>query len=53
MLELTLRLAIAKSYCAAFPNTRLVQLSGSGHFALVDPASATWETVLRELKSLG
>ena len=45
--------AIAKSYCAAFPNTRLVQLSGSGHFALIDPASAAWETVLRELKSLG
>jgi pimeloyl-ACP methyl ester carboxylesterase len=45
--------AIAKSYCAAFPNARLVQLPGNGHFALIDPASAAWETVLRELKSLG
>lgn len=45
--------AIAKSYCAVFPNTRLVQLSGNGHFALIDPASTAWATVLRELKNLG
>lgn len=45
--------AIARSYCATFPSARLVQLSGSGHFALIDPASKVWETVLRELKSLG
>ena len=49
----TVPLAVAASYCAAFPDTRLVQLSGSGHFALIDPASAAWETVLCELKNLG
>lgn len=44
--------AVAKSYCAAFPNTRLVQLPNIGHFALIDPAHVAWETVLSELKRL-
>lgn len=41
--------AVAESYCAAFPNTRMVQLSDSGHFALIDPASRAWERILNEL----
>ncbi len=45
--------AVATSYCAAFPNTRLVELSGCGHFALIDPATTAWQTVLHELRSLG
>nr|WP_315468526.1 alpha/beta hydrolase [uncultured Undibacterium sp.] len=44
---------VANSYCAAFPNTRLVSLPDCGHFALIDPAMSAWETVLRELRSLG
>lgn len=45
--------AVAASYCAAFPNTRLVPLADCGHFALIDPATAAWEVVLRELRSFG
>lgn len=42
--------AVAASYCAAFPNTRMMSLPDCGHFALIDPATATWATVLRELR---
>jgi acetyl esterase/lipase len=45
-------LAVTASYCAAFPATRLVSLSDCGHFALIDPAKAAWEIVLRELRTL-
>ncbi len=45
--------AVPASYCAAFPNTRLVQLPDCGHFALIDPASAAWSAVVSELKRLG
>jgi pimeloyl-ACP methyl ester carboxylesterase len=45
-------LAVSASYCAAFPNTRLVSLADCGHFALIDPASAAWGAVLNELRSL-
>lgn len=44
---------VSESYCAAFPNTRLVQLPDCGHFALIDPASTAWAAVLSELKRLG
>lgn len=44
--------AIAASYCAAFPNTRLVQLPGSGHFAVIDPLSSAWPTIMEELRKL-
>ncbi len=45
-------LALAQSYCAAFPNTRLALLDCAGHFALIDPLSSAWKEVLRELKRL-
>jgi acetyl esterase/lipase len=45
--------AVATSYCAAYPSTRLVSLPDCGHFALIDPATAAWEIVLRELRTLG
>lgn len=45
--------ALAASYCAAFPATHLVSLAECGHFALIDPATAAWEVVLRELRALG
>lgn len=41
--------AVPASYCAAFPKTHLVQLPDCGHFALIDPASSAWETVVQEL----
>jgi acetyl esterase/lipase len=44
---------LAATYRDAFPATRLVSLPVCGHFALIDPATAAWETVLRELRALG
>ncbi|WP_395007698.1 alpha/beta hydrolase [Undibacterium sp.] len=44
---------VSTSYCAAFPATRLVSLPNSGHFALIDPATAAWEVLLRELQAFG
>jgi pimeloyl-ACP methyl ester carboxylesterase len=44
--------AVAASYCAAFPRTRLVQLPDSGHFAVIDPLSSAWPTVVEELRKL-
>lgn len=44
--------AVAISYCAKFPATRLVQIKDCGHFAVIDPASAAWQTVVRELQRL-
>jgi len=44
--------ALAVSYCNAFPNTRLVQLADSGHFALIDPVSTAWSSVVLELERL-
>lgn len=44
--------AVAASYCAIFPMTRLVSLPNCGHFALIDPATNVWDVVLRELRFL-
>ncbi len=41
--------AVAHSYCAAFPATRLVQLPDCGHFAVIDPLSPAWPVVIAEL----
>ena len=43
---------VAESYCAVFANTRMLQLHDSGHFALIDPASNAWTSVVLELESL-
>jgi acetyl esterase/lipase len=43
---------VAASYCAKFPTTHLVSLPDCGHFALIDPASTAWDSVLRELQFL-
>jgi pimeloyl-ACP methyl ester carboxylesterase len=45
-------LAVAQSYAAAFPRTRLAQLPDAGHFALIDPLSSAWSQVLQELERL-
>lgn len=44
---------VAASYCAAFPATRLVSLPNCGHFALIDPATEAWESVISELQCFG
>ncbi len=44
--------AVAESYCAAFPRTRLVRLPDAGHFAPIDPGSSAWPVVLDELRAL-
>ncbi|WP_377267162.1 alpha/beta hydrolase [Peterkaempfera sp. SMS 1(5)a] len=44
-------LAVAESYTAAHPATRLVALPDIGHFALIDPLSEAWGTVVDTLAS--
>lgn len=44
--------AVAASYCAAFPETRLVELPDSGHFAVIDPLSSAWPAVVEALRHL-
>jgi len=43
---------VARSYAAAHPKARLVPLPGAAHFALIDPVSTAWPTVLEELELL-
>jgi len=43
-------LSVAESYVAAHPRVRLVRLTGVGHFAPIDPLSASWPAVLDELR---
>ncbi|TDC27416.1 alpha/beta hydrolase [Streptomyces sp. 8K308] len=45
--------AVAASYAAAHPGTRLVRLPGAGHFAVIDPLSAAWPAVPAALAELG
>jgi acetyl esterase/lipase len=45
-------LAVAESYAACHSSTRLVRVDGAGHFALIDPLSAAWPVVVRELERL-
>ncbi len=44
--------AVARSYHASHPETRLVTLPGTGHFALIDPLSARWPAVTEALSTL-
>jgi acetyl esterase/lipase len=44
--------AMSQNYCRAHPRTRLVTADHCGHFAVIDPQSAVWPTVLAELKLL-
>lgn len=43
--------AVTLSYCTAFPNTRLVSLADCGHFALIDPQSSAWASVVEEISA--
>lgn len=40
---------LARSYAAGHPGTDLVEVTGAGHFAFIDPRSAVWPAVVRAL----
>jgi acetyl esterase/lipase len=46
----TVPVALSESYVASHPRARLVKLAGVGHFAVIDPASSAWPTVISELE---
>jgi pimeloyl-ACP methyl ester carboxylesterase len=50
--DVVVRLSVAESYVAAHPTVRLVRLRDVGHFAPIDPLSASWPTVIEELRTL-
>lgn len=50
--DVVVRIPVAESYVAAHPSVHLVRLAGVGHFAVIDPLSAVWSTVLDELGKL-
>jgi acetyl esterase/lipase len=43
---------ISRSYVAVHPDARLVELPEADHFAVIDPLSAAWATVVAELRRL-
>ncbi|GAA4657687.1 MULTISPECIES: alpha/beta hydrolase [Amycolatopsis] len=45
--------SVSKSYVDSHPRVRLVLLPGIAHFELIDPESAAWPRVLRELEAAG
>jgi len=45
-------LEISRSYLASHARARLVEVPGAAHFAVIDPASAAWPQVIRELSAL-
>ena len=42
-------LAISESYVAAHSSAALLPIAGAGHFALIDPLSAAWPLIIRQL----
>jgi pimeloyl-ACP methyl ester carboxylesterase len=51
-LDDTVTLEVSQSYAAKHPRTRLVPLQGVAHFAVIDPLSDAWQTVVAELRRL-
>jgi acetyl esterase/lipase len=45
--------AISRSYADTHPTVRLVELTATAHFELIDPVSHAWPTVQSELERLG
>lgn len=50
--DVVVRIPVAESYVAAHSSVQLVRLAGVGHFAVIDPLSAVWPTILDELRKL-
>lgn len=46
-------ITVAESYAVGQPGSRLVAVPGAAHFAVIDPLSTAWPTVLAELSRLG
>jgi acetyl esterase/lipase len=44
--------AVSRSYARTHPKVRLVELTGTAHYELIDPASHAWPTVQTELEAL-
>jgi len=44
--------AVSRSYVERHPGTRLVEIDDCGHFALIDPSSRAWLSVIAELDSI-
>ncbi len=42
---------LSRTYAHAHPGTRLIELPGVGHFALIDPQSSVWPTVLESARN--
>jgi acetyl esterase/lipase len=45
-------LEVSQSYVEVHPETRLIELPDAGHFAVIDPLSHAWATVVAELTRL-
>lgn len=45
-------LALSESYVASHPRARLVNVRSAGHFAVIDPESEAWPSVVSELERL-
>jgi acetyl esterase/lipase len=45
-------ISVAESYVTSHPRVRFVRLPGTGHFAVIDPLSKVWPTVVGELERL-
>lgn len=43
-------IAVAESYAAKHAKTRMVRIDECGHFAVIDPLSSAWPTVINELR---
>jgi acetyl esterase/lipase len=42
----------SRTYAGAHPSSRLIELSGTAHFELIDPRSNAWPVVIQELQRL-
>jgi acetyl esterase/lipase len=45
-------IGLSRSYAAARPASRLVELPGTAHFELIDPRADAWPVVIQELQRL-
>jgi pimeloyl-ACP methyl ester carboxylesterase len=52
LLDEIVPIAVAESYAAAQPRSRLVAVPDAAHFAVIDPLSPAWSAVLAELGRL-
>jgi pimeloyl-ACP methyl ester carboxylesterase len=52
MADETVPISVSEHFQRKHPATRLVKLEGVGHFALIDPRTPAWSTVLSEIRRL-